>query len=380
MATCKRCGVIVAIVVTTGLFMSLFWQTAFVKASTVVDDPEPPLIGEPCGSGELLPDWVICLHGFVGVEQPGGQVQLQDGVTVKVAYGGEIVTGTTFVHPGKLIPTFGIDISPLEPAFLQPVTVTVVVDNVTIKRQVVVFPDFNTQNQQVDVVVPIGVLSPHISGSVIDFASGGPVAGAGVAVAHINQTVYVTTAVPISGEQPIFGVDPASLPGLQTGDTLTFTTTYNGDTDQQTMIYNDAEPIFVNLVTGWKCDGFDPLPRTGPGSGLPRTGPGSGLPDVACFWGYVRQDGQPLAGVDVHITVSDTVYSGQTGAFAGEGLARYGIGLWGAGDLDGGMVTITAVYNGKTTTETNPINLDAQLSQRTDLILAQPESLANFIS
>src|SRR5687768_11541297 len=86
-----------------------------------------PAPGEPCGSGELLPAWAICLHGTISLGD-AGQLTAQDGVPVTVTLGDRSISGVSFVHPGQTIPTYGLDISPLEPTFLQPVTLTAVVD------------------------------------------------------------------------------------------------------------------------------------------------------------------------------------------------------------------------------------------------------------
>lgn len=378
MARFNRFGVLGSILLVSLVGALLLGQTLAASAAAS-QPPAPAIIGEACGAGELLPDWTICLHGIVGVEEAGGQIVPQDGAELTIRHDDKTVTGTTFVHPGQLIPTYGIDISSLEPGFLQPVTLEVTINNVLVTRQVIVFPNFETMSQEYDVVLPITALAPEISGSVIDFASGGAVSGATIIMMHEGVTETVQTSVPIGNEQPKYIIQEGDLNevGAGVGDLVSLTAVFDDDTDTHTIEITD-EPVVINFVTGWKCDGFDPLPQSGPGVGLPQSGPGVGLPDVACFWGYVRQDGQPLADVDIHITIGDKTFSDKTGLFVGEDLPRYGIGVWGGSELTE-SITITAVYNGKIDTQIITPNLDNQLSQRTDLTVAQPEGIANFI-
>jgi hypothetical protein len=193
--------------------------------STASDDPPP--LGEPCGSGEQLPPWVLCLHGTVSLIQPSGAAIPLDGIPVTVTLGGHSITGTTFIHPGQVTPTYGVDISPLEPAFLQPITLTTAVSGSQVERQVVVFPDFRTQNQRFDVpVVAVGALDPApVWGYVVDFGAGGPVTDARVTAERAGLSIAVTTTVGVSEPLPIYALSPANLAaiGATPGSLVTLT-------------------------------------------------------------------------------------------------------------------------------------------------------------
>ncbi len=350
------------------------------------DDPEY-VLGAPCGSGELLPEWTICLHGGVSLVDAEG-TSLLAGVPITVTHGGQVVTGTTFVHPGHTTPTYGIDISPLEPLFLKPVTVTADVSGTQVTRQVIVYPDFRTQNQHVDLRVPsVGALDPApIWGSVVAFSARGPVTGAMVTATANGQAVMVTTTVPFTGEQPIYTFSQADLDilGVTPEDPLTLTASYDGDSDSHVVALTDS-PQQVSFVAGWKCDDFDPLPRTSGGEGMPRTSGGEGMPrtsggegmpNVACFWGYGVVDGEPRPDVSVWVEISGTLQKAATRYFAGEDLPRYGIGLWGGESISGQLASVTGVYEGHTAHRHATVTLDADLSQRVDLSINDAEALS----
>jgi ligand-binding sensor domain-containing protein len=360
-----------------------------VSLSVLTDEPAY-VLGEPCGSGELLPEWTLCLHGSVALDDTG-ETSLLAGVPITVTYGNQVVTGTTFVHPGQTTPTYGLDISPLEPEFLKPVTVTTDVSSTRVTRQVVVYPDFRTQNQRFDLRVPtVGALDPApVWGSVVEFSARGPVTGATVTATANGHAVSVTTALHTAYESPIYTLSQTDLDRLEvtTGDPLTLTAAYGGDSDRRVITVEEAAQQ-VNFVTGWKCDGFDPLPRTSGGEGMPRTSGGEGMPrtsggegmpNVACFWGYGVVDGEPRAGVDVYLEISGTVHTGATQDVAGEDLPRYGIGVWGGKILSGTEASVTGTYQGFTATQNFTVKSSAPMSQRVDLSLETTSGLlANF--
>ncbi|MCP5097994.1 MAG: hypothetical protein GY943_20795, partial [Chloroflexi bacterium] len=168
-----------------------------ILASSVSQLASTQPLGEPCGSGEQLPNWVLCLHGTIAQETNTLESIPLDGIPITITLGQESVNGTTFIHPGDNEPTYGIDISSLNPQFLQPVTLTAVLPNHTIQRQITIFPDFRTQSQQVDILIPAVVaLDPaSVWGHVIDFESGGAIADAIIVAEHENQTITLTTAI-----------------------------------------------------------------------------------------------------------------------------------------------------------------------------------------
>ena len=273
---------------------------ARIEEEAYVSSEDPAPLGEACGAGELMPDWVICLHGTVAVRQISGEIIPLDGIPITITYNGQSVTGTTRILPGETMPTYGIDISDIEPDYLQSVTLTAVISTTPIHRQLIIAPNFNTQSQQYDVIVDdTGALNPgQLWGYVVDFSANGPVTNAIVTAEHAGISVSVTTTVPISGEEPIYLLDDLHLAtlGVTQGDILTLTAVYSDDIDQQIIVL-PPEPTQVNFVTGWKCDGFDPLPRSGSGDSLPRSGSGDSLPDVACFWGYALVDASRWLGL-----------------------------------------------------------------------------------
>ena len=261
-------------------------------------DPEP--LGLPCGSGELLPEWVICLHGTIYLlPADGGLPQPLTGVTITASYADHIVSGTTFIHPGEITPTFGIDISSLEPTYLEPITITVTINGQNIVRHIPVFPNLNNHNQHYDLFIPeVGALDPApFWGYVVDHASGGPVANASIKVTTASQLLVVTSTQTSTDSLPIYTIsaDDLAFLGVMPGDNITFTATFNGETDQQVVQWN-GEETQLNFVTGWKCKDFDPLPRSSGGFGLPRSSGGFGLPDVACIVGHALVDGVTTSG------------------------------------------------------------------------------------
>ncbi len=352
---------------------STSWGT---QSSIVATLEDPPPLAVPCGAGTQLPFWVICLHGMVALQEPSGALIPLAGVPMTVTFAGQHVTGTTAVSPISPDPIYALDLSPLEPLFLQPITITAVVNNIPIQHQIVLFPDFRTQSQQFDLIIPTtGALDRgQFWGYVVDFAVGQPVTNAIVTAELPYGNMTVTTSVSAIDGLPIYTLDTNVPPGTL----LTLTASYNGDQERQVVTVPDRESTQLNFVTGWKCDDFDPLPRTGSGDGLPRTGSGDGLPDVACFWGYGLIDGMPLPGMTIQLVISGTVYEAETKLYAGESIPRYGIGLGGGSVVSGTEVVATAVYAGQSKTEFLTVTLDAAHSQQIDLAVTAAGVLENF--
>ena len=357
-------------------------QTANEILFVQMDNDTLPRLGEACGAGELMPDWVICLHGVVGVRDVAGKVSPIDNVLVSVTFNGNTVTGSTRLLPGETTPKYGIDISSLEPNYMQAVTITAVINNIPIQRQVIIAPDFSTQSQQFDVIIDeTGALDAgRVWGYVVDFSANGPITGAVVTAESASASVSVTTTTQAAEDYPIYALDDTDLATLRvtSGDLVTVTAVYSDDLDQQTIILS-PNPMQVNFVTGWKCDGFDPLPRSGSGDSLPRSGSGDSLPDIACFWGYALVDGVPMAGVDIHYEISGTTHTAVSRFYAGEPLPRYGLGMMGGQTITGSVVTGTAVYKGGTTNQPVSVTLDNNASQRTDFALTDFAVLDNFV-
>lgn len=370
------------------LTMALSVQASGPAAHTAAPDLAPvtqvqPLSlasARPCGSGEQLPPWTTCLYGEVSQVDASGQVQALADVLVSISLHGRVVTGTTRLSPGEAVPTYEIDISPLEPEFLRPVTVTASLAGVAVQRQVLVFPNFNTQSQRYDLqIYQVGALDPApLYGYVVDFKAGGPVAGAEVVAVHAGHApVTVTTSAPNTATLPIYTLTAGDLAaiGASPGSTITVTARYQQDVDRQVIQLRD-EALQVNFVTGWRCDGFDPLPQVGGHGGLPQVGGHGGLPDVACVWGYGLVSGTPRAGMDVTVEISGTVFSGRTRDLPGESLPRYGIALPVASLLVGQPMTITGVYSGYAKTTHAGLALDEEQSQRIDIHAAEITALS----
>lgn len=336
------------------------------------------VIAEPCGSGELLPASIICLHGTVWSVSADGTETALANVPVTASYNGEVVTGTTYAHSGNLQPTYGIDISPLDPDFLKPITLSVEINGEILERQVTVFPDFNNQTQQYDFWLhEVNDFDGRsLWGTVVEFSEHQPVEGAVVKAELANGTVFTTTTAwsPIE-RLPIYVFTPAQLAN---GQIVTLTASYNGDSDRATITV-PSDPFQVNFVTGWKCDGFDPFPQVGSGHGFPQVGSGHGFPDVGCFWGYGIVDGEPIAGMSINVEVSGTLYTAPTRYYADERLPRYGIVVPEGSNVTGQPITITGIISGITKIETTIIELDANLGQRTDIGIGSTE-VQNFTS
>jgi len=348
---------------------------------------EPPIyvLGESCGAGELLPDWVLCLYGAIHLSD----IPLAN-VPITIALGDRAVTGTTFIHPGYITPTYGIDISSLEPDFLHPVTLTARISGTEVTREIIVYPDFHTQSQRFDVVIPtVGALDPALVwGYVVDFGSGGPVTDALVTAEYEGHTSTVTTTQMLSQSLPLYTLTAADLAqlGWMPGNSITLTANYDGDVDRRIVTVN-IDAVQVNFVTGWKCDDFNPLPETGGGRGmpddpdvLPETGGGRGMPDIGCFWGYGIVDGETRAGVEVHLEISGTVYNAVTQEYPGETQPRYGIAVWGGQAISGTSITVTGVYSGFIASQNLTVALNAGLHQQVDLNLRTVTGLITNIT
>ena len=298
-------------------------------------DAASQAIGNACGAGEALPPWTLCLHGAVFYLPDGGTPQAVNGAQVTVTFGERSITGTTCILPGQNQPSYGIDISPLEPVFMQPVTVTAVISGMTVQRAVGLFPNFATQSQQFDLYLrPLQAFDPDaLRGAVLDFGAGQAVSDAAVVLQQGRQVLTSTTA-PAAGEAyPIYHFTWTELQaaGVAPDSVVTLTAIYSGDRYTRAVRLGQvgAEPVQVILSTGWKCPDFDPIPRGSGGEGFPRGSGGEGFPDLGCFWGYVVLDGKPAAGALVHLQNRQGSYETHSRLYPGEGLPRYAIGLWG---------------------------------------------------
>ncbi|MEM9775822.1 MAG: hypothetical protein AAF902_14690, partial [Chloroflexota bacterium] len=339
---------------------------------------QPVVIGQPCGSGELMSPDTICLHGRVLLSTDNGQTLTPlDGVQVNVSYSDETLSAATFVHAGDAQPTYGIDIEPLEPYFLDSVTISVVYQNQEYQQQAVVFPDFDTHNQQVDIIISdvTAFDDTVLWGYVVDYESLGPVAGA-VVTAEFGTPVQVVTTVTTEDDSvdfPIYTLNSAQLPGVTSGDTVTLTADFQGrEIVQAVTIDGENETQQQNLIVGWQCSDQDPFGRGkfqnrsfGRGKFQNRSFPG--FPDTICVWGYGLSNGDPATAVEIEIEIDGNFYQSETKLFPGESTPRYGIALPDGEDLLNKPMTITAVYNGLFSTESLILQPQDSPIQRYDL-------------
>jgi len=350
-------------------------------------EEEPPVLGEPCGHGELMPPTVICLYGSVySLPAGGGSIPVAS-AHITVSLGTQALTITTQVPPGEADPAYGIDISSLEPGFLQPLTITATYDGMQVTRQVIVFPNFNTMSQRFDLYISEvgGFADEAVMGSVVDFGERSAVVGADVRLEYAGQFISTVTISNPLEPLPIYTfswADVAML-GAGEGSMVTLVAEYNGDISARQVVLGapDGDPLQVSFSTSWKCDDFDPIPRTSGGEGFPRTSGGEGFPDVACIWGYIVLNGEPITDATAHFEVNGKTHEVTTYVFPGEQMPRYGLGIWGASEWDGITAIATALYPGvKSQANTITISLDEQQSQRVDLALYQTSVLQNLSS
>ena len=369
---------------------------------------DPPLTGVPCGGGEQMPPWIICLHGTVyEIVEEGKRVHL-DGVAITVTLGERMVTGTSFVHPGQAEPSFGIDISSLEPSYMQPVTLTASLNGTSVTYKVPVFPDLRDRNQRFDVplqqqqtvdnrglAITDAITSPgRVWGYVLDFAAGGTITDAVVvAEYYYNYSYRIVEVRTIADEAypwPYFALTEAHFSelGAESGDLITLKTYFNGD-EQEKIVRIQDEPSQIDLITGWYCDGTsllvkpgsdEGLPETTGADGLPETTGADGLPDVGCFWGYIEGTLEELTGVEVQLEVGGNRYFGQSQLMEGETRPRYGIPVRGVEEIDGQILTVTAAYAGATVSETATIDLGTGHSQQIDLVQDVIREEAQFVA
>jgi uncharacterized repeat protein (TIGR01451 family) len=309
-----------------------------------------------------------------GVVTDSGQAQA--GVIITATLGDRVVAGTTYTQPGAMTPTYGIDISPLEPKYLQPVTLTAYLtgrDPVT--RQVVVIPNYSTHSQRYDINLSSEFViqkAGRVSGYVFNYADGTAVAGAVVSATYNGQVTSTTTITQRGDPYPAYVLD------LSSGSTVTLTAAYKGFTDRKVVSLGEGARE-VNFVVGRMCDGAHVIPPQGSHfRELPDSGGSSGLPDEGCFWGYVRVNGALQEGALVEITISDTVYAGATQWFPGEEQPRYGIPIWGRGEITGKPMTVTAVYQGAVASQRLIVTLDDGYNQRVDLAIASAREVTSI--
>ncbi|MCB0036894.1 MAG: hypothetical protein KDE51_22840, partial [Anaerolineales bacterium] len=373
--------------------------TAFSQPFRVVpaalNETDLPLTS-PCASGEALPEWVVCVYGTV-FDVDGEAVAPVAGAVVSITLHGRTVTGTTYLHPDEITPTYSIDISTLEPKFLQPVSLTAAYGDDTAVYELILNPDFNTLSQRFD--IPLTLDRGLLWGYVTDYISGTAVAEATVSAANGNSVISVTTQQRPYDPLPYYSFTAADLDAINvtTGELLTLTASYQGDRDQITVI-RPLDTRQFNFSTRWYCDDFEALPREGGLGGLPREGGLGGLPregglgglpregglgglpNVACLWGYVSVDRQLRSGVAVNLTISDTVYAGTTRLFSGETIPRYGIAVPADVLTDGQNIAATAVYSGATAVANVPAALNAGYSQQIDLQISGLNALGDFVN
>jgi uncharacterized repeat protein (TIGR01451 family) len=325
-----------------------------------------PSLALPCGSGEKhLPD-VICLHGVVMSDDNNAPIS---GVQVTISYQDHTVTGTTFIHPGETEPTYGIDISPLQPEFLQPVTVTAAYGDLCTRRTVIAFPDFRTQTQELDLRLRNCAIAPLRSvlwGQVIDYATRRPVTGAIVTAEFPGDPQPVTTSPGGTGE--LGDTAPGYRFDISTSTPVTLTVEYQGDRDQK--VFQLSSTIQnVDFVIGWRCEDLSAVPRGG--------GSGFGLPDLACFWGYGLLNGIPTAGMEVRLAFSDTVYTGMTSLFPGEDIPQFAIAAPVGALPSGAKMTATLSHQNLATTVIITAQLDASNSQQININLVNATGLTH---
>ncbi len=345
-------------------------------------------IGANCGNGERLQETTLCVHGIVWFDSQEAGATAQNGVTVTISTNGVTVTDTTYVHAGQALPTYGIDISGLQPEFLEPITITVDLGEQHITRIVPFYPAFDTLSQEVNFWVPAaGSLNPagRIWGTVTDFVTGRPVSEALVTLTLSNgQIITDTTVWSQVAQSPIYEFGDLNL---EAGDVVTLTASYNDFIEERLIVLGDA-PIQQSFVLGWKCQGFDPLPRTTPGIGgdrLPRTTPGIGgdrLPDVACIWGFIKVDTIEIEGVTLQLFLEgELIGETKTRVYRHEKVARYAIPVKGVSNYDDVNLEIVAAYGGQIESESLNLTLDAGWHQQIDLdMYVNTHSLNNVLS
>ncbi|MGB1254004.1 MAG: two-component regulator propeller domain-containing protein, partial [Candidatus Promineifilaceae bacterium] len=318
---------------------------------------------------------VLCVHGSTWVESSVGDLVALDNVTVTITAGNGQISSTTASPFGQLTPTFGIDIHSLSPQFLQPITISAEINGTQVERSVLLFPDFSTHNQQVDLILhtvngfdPLGVW-----GSVTPFDKATAVAGAQITLTASTGTVMTSTTESVDGQPPSYQFDTTTLP---IGTAIRVVAAYEGHFDTRSAVIG-ANPLQLDFVTGWYCDGDDPFPATTSGWGFPATTSGWGFPDVACFYGYVFADGQPAEGVDIYLEFGGKRYQSQTTIYPDETIARYGIAVWGAATITDTTVRISAVQGGVHASKQVDVALDVADQQRIDdLTFDEPSAFA----
>jgi hypothetical protein len=333
-------------------------------------------IGYECGIGEQLLANTLCLYGQV-FWQPvaGGTLTPVSGAIVTVSVNGSSLQTVSSLRPGKSQPSYALEIQDLHPNFLQPVQVRVEYQSKVYTREVSFYPNFETQSQNFDVRLYAAVAfdQPAISGMVVDFGSGGPVSGASVRLEYAGKSQTLQTGNVNQEPYPTYAFTWPDLQalGAEAGKTATLSATYNGDTVRKQIVLPDpnGDGIQVNLVTHWKCEDFDPLPRSSGGDGFPRSSGGDGFPDLVCFWGYANIDGHPGGGVQIEIETGGQTVSGLTHPYSGEADPRYGIAMWDAHSRNGQPAALTAIYMGTVVKQNFTIQMDVTHSQRNDTII-----------
>ncbi len=360
-------------------------ETRFT-APTHTSNSDVEVIGVPCGSGELMDPDTVCIHGRV-LKLSNGTLEPINRAQVEISLDGQSVSGETFYHAGSAEPAYGLDISSLDPTFFEPVTVTVTSDNVQIQRQLIVFPNFDTHNQEFDIIISTSSAFDDrvLWGHVVDYEAQGPVSGAVVTVSYGSPAVQVTTitAEDPNESYPIYKVSAAELPGIAQGDRLTVTSEYQSEIATQTLTVSGDETQQKNIIIGWHCNDTDPFRNSGGTRFFPRNSGGTrffpGFPNVMCIWGYSASNGSPQPGIEIEIESNGSFYRSETKYFPGEVTPRYGIALPNAEELVSKPITVTASLNGLS--EQVVINVGSQDSpiKRADLNIIGVGILGNSV-
>lgn len=211
-------------------------------------------------------------------------------------------------------------------------------------------------------------------GYVVDYLSQGPVAGAEVTATYGTppRSVSVVTADHPHYSYPVYRFEAADLPGLSIGDTIQLFSEFDGDTAYQSAtVVDDTDSIQKNMVTGWKCSDFDPLPGGFKIKGFPRRNFANkgfpSLPNAFCLWGIGSNNGVAADDISIEIEVDGHYFQGVTKQFPGENIPRYGIAVPDADQFLDRPIRITAVFNGLTTETTTTISANDAPVQQIDL-------------
>ncbi|MFN8443431.1 MAG: two-component regulator propeller domain-containing protein [Caldilineaceae bacterium] len=348
-------------------------------------------VARPCGRGEQMQPWVVCLYGVV---TENGTVL--DGALVEVTNSeGRVVSATTAITRSlERLPNYGIDLSQLDVDYLDTITVTARHNGKAVTRQLLVYPDFYTQNQRHDLMLPADSAPPSpapLWGYVYLFGASHPVTDVQVS-ANLNGNLVTVTTAPHDAldPYPFFAFSSAELAKITptVGGLLTLTASYQGSERKIHLTWNGT-PQQANLLLGWQCDGDGVLPQEGGRYGVPQEGGRFGVPqeggrfgvpDEACFWGYTLVDGNPVEGMQVQLTVNGEEYSTLSRRAAAEELPRYAIRVPGIDTLSQQTVSYIATFGGAVITSEVAMPAHFTGTQQINFNLQSLESLGRIVS